>query len=163
MKPLLLLFFIVLLGCKKEKLPLDPMPQDPSERFVFLTNNYWKWTHEYIDSTAYAKNHLSEWPLSTTDDFMDMYDTCSWDSDNIFRTSGKWEVVKSKACDSSISSDAGSWRLINNDNDFVIVGQDTFHIVELNRSDFKMYYKRYTWVQGQLVLTEYCMWTFKAR
>lgn len=163
MKSFLFLLVIVFFGCKKEKLPLEAMPIAPSERYVFLTHNKWKWTHEYIDSTTYAKNHLEEWPLNTTEDFMNIYDTCSWDSESIFLTNGKWQVIKSQACDSSISPDAGNWRLINNDNDFVIVGQDTFHIVELNKSNFKMYYKRYTWVQGILVLTEYCMWTFDAK
>ena len=138
MKLFLILFAITFIGCKKQKFPIEPMPIAPSERYVFLTHNKWKWTHEYLDSTTYAKSHVNDWPLNTTEDLMSIYDTCSWDSESTFRTDGKWEVLKSKTCDSSISPNAGSWMLINDDRDFVIVGQDTMHIVELTRRNLKM-------------------------
>lgn len=163
MKSFLLLLIIVFIGCEKEKLPFKPLPVAPPERYIFLTQNKWKWTHEYIDSTNYAKNHLNEWPLSTTDDFMNVYDTCAWDSESIFLADGRWKLNKSPSCNSDVSEDIGHWKWANNDQDFVNVGQDTFHIVELNSVNFKMYYKRNTWAQGVLVKTEYCMWTFEAR
>ncbi len=162
MKPLFFCFLILFFACKKEKLPLDPLPPTPSERFVTLTNHNWSMTHEYKDTTAYAKSHLNEWPLTSTYDSMNIFDTCSWDSKSVFLPNSDWQLIKSPSCDASVSTDTGHWKLINNDTDFVIVGQDTLHVVELSSTDFKMYYKSYTWVHNQIVLTEYVMWTFKA-
>lgn len=162
MKNFFILCFLILIACKKEKKP-DSVVLEPSERFKILTGNKWAMTHEYIDSTAYAKNHLNEWPLSTTDDFMDIYDTCSLESKTLFLPDGKVKLDKSPACSSSVSENVGNWKLTNNDNDFVIVGQDTLHIVELNHQNLKMYYEQYTTLHGQLVLVEYCMWTYEAR
>lgn len=165
MKCLFLLpVLLVFIACNKvKKDDPQPLPPPPSERFRLLTEHRWSMTHEYVDSTAYAKANLNLWPLNTTDDYMDYSDTCSWDSESIFLADGRWKLKKSPSCDQSVSEDIGHWKLANNSQDFVNVGQDTFHIVELNTSVFKMYYKRYTWVQGQLVLTEYCMWTFNSR
>jgi len=163
MKPIISLFILLVmllvLSCKK-----DPKinPQSYSERYTNLISHKWAMTHEYVDSTSYAKNNLNLWPLNTTEDFMSIYDTCDWDSKSAFLPDGKWELIKSPACDSSVSSNVGNWKLINNDDDFVIVGQDTMHIVELTNNDLKMWYERYTYVNGALALTEYCMWTFKS-
>lgn len=165
MKILFLLPVLLLFACNKVKKDdlLPPAPPAQSERFKLLTEHRWAMSHEYVDSTAYAKANLNLWPLNTTDDYMDYSDTCSWDSESLFLTDGRWKLKKSLACNSNVSEDVGHWKLANNDQDFVNVGQDTFHIVVLNSSSLKMYYKRYTWVQGQLVLTEYCMWTFASR
>lgn len=161
MKNVCIVIFFFLFACKKEKKDEIILPQT-SERFRILTENRWLMAHEYVDSTAYAKGHLYEWPLNTTDDFIDMYDTCTLETENIFLPNGQWKLNKSKTCSAGISDDAGRWKLINNDNDFVIVGQDTLHIVELNKSGFKMYYESYTYVQQQLIRTTYIMWTYKA-
>jgi hypothetical protein len=158
-KNLLALFLLLFFSCKKEV--YDPT-LNSSQRSINLTKHKWSMTHEYVDSTSYAKNNLNLWPLNTTDDFMSIYDTCGWDSKSVFLTNGKCQLLKSAACDSSVSSDVGYWKLINNENDFVFVGQDTMHIIELTPNDFKMWYKINTYVSGQLVLTEYCMWTFKS-
>lgn len=120
-------------------------------------------THEYVDSTAYAKSHLNEWPFSTTDDSMDRYDTCSWDSENIFLTDGSWKLKKSITCRASVSENVGHWKLTNNDNDFEILGQGTMHIIELSSTKFKMYYTSDVYIHQQLIRTDYVMWTFKAR
>ena len=157
--PLLLCILFFTFSCKKDT---KIVSTKPSERFLILTQNKWSMTHEYNDSTNYAKNNLNLWPLSTTEDFMSIYDTCDWDSKNIFLTNGSWKLIKSISCDASVSDDVGHWQLINNDNDFVIVGQDTMHIVTLTNNDFKMWYKSYTYVGTTLVLTEYRMWVFKS-
>lgn len=162
MKYLMLIISIALYSCKKTKLTEIAIPE-PSERVKLLTGHNWAMTHEYIDSTAYAKSHLNEWPLSSTDDFMNSYDTCSWDSRTLFLNDGRIKLLKSRACSASVAEDIGHWRLTNNDNDFVIVGQDTLHIVELNSTSFKMYYVSYRYYQQQLILTEYIMWTYEAR
>lgn len=162
MKNICIVILFFLSACKKEKKDETILPQT-SERFRILTSHRWAMTHEYVDSTSYAKANLHLWPLSTTDDFMDMYDTCSWQSESILLPDGTWKLKKSPSCSPSVSEDVGRWKLANNDNDFVIGSQDTMHIVELNDHNFKMYYKQYTWVQGQLVLIEYCMWTFDAK
>lgn len=162
MKKFLFIFLLGLIACKKEKKDEFILPQ-LSERFNILTSHHWAMTHEYVDSTAYAKANLNLWPLNTTDDFMDINDTCSWQSEGIFLPNGQWKLKKSPACSSSVSEDVGFWKLTNNDNDFVIVGQDTLHIVELNHQNLKMYYEQYTTIQGHVVLVEYCMWTFEAR
>ena len=152
-------FLIFLLSCKKDtQISVNSL----SYRYITLTKHKWSMTHEYNDSTSYAKNNLNLWPLSTTEDFMSIYDTCDWDSKNIFLTDGNWQLIKSTSCDPSVSSDVGKWKLINKDNDFVIVNQDTMHILELTDNDFKMWYKRYTSVGGAIILTEYTMWTFKS-
>lgn len=163
MKNIFLIIFFFLFACKKEKKDeAQPQPQT-SERFRLLTENHWVMTHEYVDSTSYAKNHLTEWPLNTTDDFMDPYDTCALESDNIFLPDGQWKLKKNKTCSAATSEDVGKWKLFNSDNDFIIVSQDTMHIVELNKQNFKMYYEVYTYYQGKVILVEYDMWTFKAR
>lgn len=162
MRYFIFLIVIIVFACKKEKKP-DVILPEPSERFKILTEHKWAMTHEYVDSTAYAKSHLNEWPLNTTDDFMDIYDTCSWDSRTLFLTDGRVKLAKSPACSASVSENVGNWKLTNNDNDFIIVGQDTLHIVELNNSNFKMYYKSYTYLHQQLIRIEYTMWTYEAR
>ena len=156
---LILPFGLFFSFCKKDT---KIVYQQPSERYMNLVTHRWSMTHEYVDSTSYAKSNLNLWPLSTTDDFMSIYDTCDWDSKSVFLTDGKCQLIKSASCDSSVSSDVGNWKFINNENDFVFIGQDTMHIIELTPNDFKMWYKINTYVSGQLVLTEYCMWTFKS-
>lgn len=162
MKTLLLFLVIALISCKKKKKP-DVILPELSERTKILTGHSWSMTHQYIDSTSYAKTHLTEWPLPSTEDFMDIYDTCEWDSKNLFLLDGRWKFQKSAKCPANIAEDVGHWKLINGDNDLVIVGQDTMHIVELNNNSFKMYYESYTYFQQQLILTEYIMWTYNAR
>lgn len=161
MKIFIILTFIFLFSCKKEKSP-DIVIPELTERIKILTQHSWSMTHQYIDSTSYAKSHLSEWPLSSTEDFMDPRDTCEWDSKNLFLLDGSWKFKKSIKCPASLSEDVGRWKLINNENDFVIIGQDTMHIVELNNSSFKMYYESYVYQQQQLVRVEYIMWTYKS-
>lgn len=158
MKNFIILALLFIFSCNKVKKD-DYAPTPTSERFKLITGGSWAMTHEYVDSTAYAKANLNLWPLSTTDDYMDFTDTCSWDSESIFLPDGTWKLKKSVTCDQSVSENIGRWKLANNDQDFVNVGQDTFRIVELTKNSLKMYYKRYTWVQGQLVNTKYCMWT----
>lgn len=162
MRLLLLVPIFFFISCRKEKKDDLATPLF-SERFLLLTQHRWTMTHDYRDSSAYAKANLNLWPLSTTEDRMDYSDTCSWDSELLFLPDGKWKTKKSVTCDPSISEYIGQWKLANSDQDFVSVGADTFHIVELTQHSFKMYYKQYTWVQGQLVSTTYCMWTFAAR
>lgn len=162
MKYFFVTILIVLFSCKKEK-KSDVVIPEPSERFKMLINHKWAMTHKYVDSTAYSKSHLDEWPLSSTDDFMDIYDTCSWDSKTLFLPDGRVKLHKSRTCDSSVSENVGNWKLTNNDNDFIIVGQDTLHIVELNNTNFKMYYKSYRYFQQQLIRIEYVMWTYETR
>lgn len=161
MRVFLFLCIVLFFSCKK-----DPqiLPNKPSQRFLNLTQHKWLMTHEYIDSTAYAKNNLNLWPLSTTDDFMSVYDTCDLTSKLVLLPNGVMQSYKGLSCDplEPNESNIGNWKLINNDNDFVIVDQDTMHIVELTNNDFKMWYKVNTYVASQLVLTEYCMWTFKS-
>lgn len=162
MRYIVLSLLAILLSCKKEKKPQIIVPES-SERFKTLTGHRWAMTHEYSDSTAYAKSHLNEWPFSTTNDSMDRYDTCLWDSESIFLPDGTWKLKKSKSCDSSISENVGNWKLTNNDNDFEIVGQGTMHIVELSSNEFKMYYTSDVYIHQQLIRTDYVMWTFHAR
>ncbi len=162
MKNICIVILFFLFACKKEKKNETILPQT-SERFKILTEHRWLMTHEYVDSTAYAKSHLNEWPLNTTDDFMDPFDTCSLESENLLLPNGQWKLNKNRTCSAGISDDAGRWKLINNDFDFVIVGQDTLHIVELNNQHLKMYYEQYTYYLGKVILIEYCMWTFNSK
>lgn len=158
-KAAIIILITLFCACKKD----NPVYTNKlSERFINLTTNKWAMIHEYNDSTNYAKNNLSLWPLSTTEDYLSTWDTCTWDSKIIFLKTGECKLEKSSSCDPSISSDVGNWKLINHDNDFVIAGQDTMHIVELTNNYLKMWYESYTYVGGQVVLIEYRMWVYNS-
>lgn len=107
------------MACKKiKKDDPQPLPPVPSERFNILISHGWAMTHEYVDSTAYAKANLNLWPLNTTDDYMDLSDTCSWESQSLFLADGRWKLKKSLACNSNVSEDIGHWKLANRGQDF---------------------------------------------
>ena len=164
-KQLCYLFFLtgIVSACHKtEKAPEDvPQQNTANSQYNTLTGTKWKQVHYYVDTTAYAFAHLNQWPLTTTIDLLQPYDTCWITSRVQWSTNGNWYSFKGRDC-SSLTADTsnnGAWSLTSNA--LLISTGSTFNILELDTNHFKFYHISST-STGTVVAPEYIVEVFES-
>ena len=151
-------------SCKKDKVAAPPTTSTPSvsAAYTAITSTKWRQTHEYSDTTGYARTHLSAWPCSTTDDAATSYDTCMQTTKLWFKNDHTAFRLKGQKCASSMAdtTNLGTWNLISGDTQFELNG-NPLNVLEISSSHIKIWYQsNVTNSSGAVLFTRYYMLVF---